>query len=154
MAGWIKMPLGTEVLGLSPGHIVLDGDPAPPPRKGPCLLSLAKRSSISATAALLCKVTTHGVFLWYATNHSHQKRAKTLWHLGRNSSALGSELSLGHFGTSADLSTQFGPTKLMPKCPGSEVSVIRMNSQAPNSTENYGCRICLILHHYDLTVIN
>jgi len=56
------MPLGTEVLGLSPGHIVLDGDPAPPPRKGPCLLSLAKRSSISATAALLCKVTTHGVF--------------------------------------------------------------------------------------------
>ena len=29
MAGWIKMPLGTEV-GLGPGHIVLDGDPAPP----------------------------------------------------------------------------------------------------------------------------
>jgi len=25
---WIKMPLGTEV-SLSPGHIVLDGDPAP-----------------------------------------------------------------------------------------------------------------------------
>jgi len=33
MAGWIKMPLGTEV-GLGPGHIVLDGDPAPPPQKG------------------------------------------------------------------------------------------------------------------------
>jgi len=33
MAGWIKMPLGTEVdLGL--GHIVLDGDPAPPREKG------------------------------------------------------------------------------------------------------------------------
>jgi len=30
--GWIKMPLGTEV-GLGPGDIVLDGDPAPP-RKG------------------------------------------------------------------------------------------------------------------------
>jgi len=29
MAGWIKLPLGTEI-GLSPGHIVLDGDPAPP----------------------------------------------------------------------------------------------------------------------------
>jgi len=29
MAGWIKMPLGTEV-GLGPGHSVLDGDPAPP----------------------------------------------------------------------------------------------------------------------------
>jgi len=27
--GWIKMKLGTEV-GLGPGHIVLDGDPAPP----------------------------------------------------------------------------------------------------------------------------
>ena len=31
--GWIKMKLGTEV-GLGPGHIVLDGDPAPPPQKG------------------------------------------------------------------------------------------------------------------------
>ena len=45
-AGWIKMPLVTEV-GLGPGDIVLDGDPAPPPPpKGaqqiptfrPCLL--------------------------------------------------------------------------------------------------------------------
>jgi len=42
-AGWIKMPLGMEV-GIGPGHVVLDGDPAPP-RKGysplllrPCLL--------------------------------------------------------------------------------------------------------------------
>jgi len=33
MAGWIKMPLGMEV-GLGPGHIVLDGDPAPSPQKG------------------------------------------------------------------------------------------------------------------------
>ena len=33
MAGWIQMPLGTEV---GPGHIVLDEDPAhPPPQKGP-----------------------------------------------------------------------------------------------------------------------
>ena len=44
-AWWIKMPLGMEV-GLSPGHIVLGGDPAPPhikgrsspPLFGPCLL--------------------------------------------------------------------------------------------------------------------
>jgi len=28
MVGWINVPLGTEV-GLGPGHIVLDGDPAP-----------------------------------------------------------------------------------------------------------------------------
>jgi len=28
-AGWIKMPLGMKV-GLGPGDIMLDGDPAPP----------------------------------------------------------------------------------------------------------------------------
>ena len=32
-AGWIKLPLGMEV-GRSPGHVVLDGNPAPP-RNGP-----------------------------------------------------------------------------------------------------------------------
>ena len=32
-AGWIKMPLGAKV-GLGPGHIVLHGDPTPPPNKG------------------------------------------------------------------------------------------------------------------------
>jgi len=44
MSRWIKMPLGRKV-GLGPGHIVLDEDPAPPPKKGaqppifgPCLL--------------------------------------------------------------------------------------------------------------------
>jgi len=31
---WIKMKLGMEVMGLGPGHIVLDGDTAPLPRKG------------------------------------------------------------------------------------------------------------------------
>ena len=42
-ATWIKMPLGREV-GLGPGDIVLDGNPAAPPPKGhtpivgPCLL--------------------------------------------------------------------------------------------------------------------
>jgi len=48
MVGWIKMPLGTEA-GLGPGHIVLDGDPAPPTEKGTAAphfsahVSLAKR---------------------------------------------------------------------------------------------------------------
>jgi len=45
MVGWVKMPLGMEV-GLGPGDIMLDGDPAPPMEKGttapplfgPCLL--------------------------------------------------------------------------------------------------------------------
>ena len=32
-AGWIKMPLGTQV-GLSPDNSVLDGDPAPLHKKG------------------------------------------------------------------------------------------------------------------------
>ena len=32
-AGWIKVALGMEV-GLSPGHIVLGGDPAAVPQKG------------------------------------------------------------------------------------------------------------------------
>ena len=32
--GWTKMKLGTQV-GLSPGHIVLDGDSAPTPPKEP-----------------------------------------------------------------------------------------------------------------------
>jgi len=32
-AGWIKMALGMEV-GFGPGHIVLDGDPVPLPKKG------------------------------------------------------------------------------------------------------------------------
>jgi len=33
MARWIKMPFGTEV-GLGPGDIVLDEDPAPPQKGG------------------------------------------------------------------------------------------------------------------------
>ena len=33
MVEWTKMKLGTQV-GLGPGHIVLDGDPAPPPQRG------------------------------------------------------------------------------------------------------------------------
>jgi len=33
MAAWIKMSLGME-LGLDPGDFVLDGDPAPLPKKG------------------------------------------------------------------------------------------------------------------------
>jgi len=39
MAGWIKMPLGTEV-GLGPGDIVLDGDPSIRPEVSWSLTSL------------------------------------------------------------------------------------------------------------------
>ena len=54
----MNTPLGTEV-DLGPGHIVLDGVPAPvkgaqqPPIFGPCLLW--PWSPISATAELLIK---------------------------------------------------------------------------------------------------
>jgi len=49
------MPLGMKV-GLSPGHIVLNGDPAPPPpKRGTApnfrpMSIVAKRSPVSATA--------------------------------------------------------------------------------------------------------
>jgi len=51
------MALGMEV-GLSPGHIVLDGDPAPPkgaqqPRTFRLMSTVAKRSPILAIAELL-----------------------------------------------------------------------------------------------------
>ena len=62
MAGWMKTPLGTEV-DLGPGHIVLDGVPAPakgaqqPPLFGRCLLW--PRLPISAAAELLLTVSLY-----------------------------------------------------------------------------------------------
>ena len=55
--GWIKMSLGTEV-GLSPGHIVLDGEPAPPTKRGTAapspifrpMSTAANQTPISVTA--------------------------------------------------------------------------------------------------------
>ena len=55
------MPLGREV-GLGPGHIVLDGDPAPPSRKGHSphsfrpMYIVAKQLPISATAEFLFRI--------------------------------------------------------------------------------------------------
>jgi len=58
--------------GLSTGHIMLDGDAAPPRKGGTAqqphtfrpmsIVAKVKRSPISATGELLCKVTTGGVF--------------------------------------------------------------------------------------------
>ena len=56
--GWTRSPFGTEV-GLGPGHIVLDGDPAPPPtERGTAVPHISAhfalaRSPISATAKVL-----------------------------------------------------------------------------------------------------
>jgi len=58
MAGWVKMPLHTEV-DLGSGHIVFDGAQLPPRKGAQHPLSLrpmyirAKRSPISATTELL-----------------------------------------------------------------------------------------------------
>ena len=70
--GWIKMKLGTEV-GLGPGHIVLDGDPAPPEKDTapPPLFwpmnIVAKRSPISATAIDIDTATDLSYF--FITSH-------------------------------------------------------------------------------------
>jgi len=45
-------------------------------------MSMAKRLPISATAELLYKVTTDGIF-YHATYRSRQKQAKTLRQMGR-----------------------------------------------------------------------
>jgi len=51
--GWIKMPLGTE-LGLCPGHIVLDGDPASPPtERGTAVLHFSAHVYCGKTIAHL-----------------------------------------------------------------------------------------------------
>jgi len=70
--------------------------------------------------------------------------------MGQGSSALRSELSLGHFGTSADMSGQFGRNKLVPKCPGSEVSVI-LSRTAWASGESKKLLICCWHHWHKIT---
>jgi len=45
-AGWINMPLGTEV-GLGPGHTVLDEDGALPPKKGAQTLNFRPKSAVA-----------------------------------------------------------------------------------------------------------
>jgi len=50
LAGWIKIALGMEV-GLDPGHIVLDADPAPLPKKG------HSRTAPNLTAHFYCGQT-------------------------------------------------------------------------------------------------
>jgi len=51
-SGWIKMPLGTEV-GLGPGDIVLDGEPAPPRRDTAPRPSKFRPMSIGQTAGCI-----------------------------------------------------------------------------------------------------
>jgi len=53
MAGRMKTPLGTEV-DLSPGHIVLDGDPAPPAKGAQQPPSFRPMSIVAIVAYLSC----------------------------------------------------------------------------------------------------
>jgi len=74
MVGWIKMPLGKEI-GLGPGNIVLDGDPAPtaaPPHFQPMPI-VTKWSPIAATAELLLLFLSCSLYTYEIT-----RRANTL----------------------------------------------------------------------------
>ena len=46
--GWIRMPIGVEV-DLCPDHILLDGDPAPPAKKGAQQSPVVRPMSIVGT---------------------------------------------------------------------------------------------------------
>jgi len=50
--GRIKMKLGTQV-GLGPGHIALDGDPAPPPQRGRAPTEFSAHFYCGQTAACI-----------------------------------------------------------------------------------------------------
>ena len=50
MARWIKMPLGRKV-DLDPSDTVVDGDPAPPPRKGGRAPQFSAHACCGQTAA-------------------------------------------------------------------------------------------------------
>jgi len=72
-AGWISIPLGTEV-GLGSDHIVLDEDPAPPkgaqpPIFGPCLLWPKGRPSqlLLSTCYVFCIIVPFSllVHVWF-----------------------------------------------------------------------------------------
>ena len=86
------MPLGIEV-DLGPGHIVLDGDPAPPPSKGAQQLPsfrpmfvVAKRSPISATAELLFHAPRCSIVGEPANRH--QWRLVRVWYPLRHNTLL------------------------------------------------------------------
>jgi len=63
-AGWIKMALGVEVGVIGAGHIVLDGDPAPLPKKG-------QSSPIFGPFLLWPNSWMHQNATWYAGRPLH-----------------------------------------------------------------------------------
>jgi len=51
-ARWIKVPLGMEV-GLSPGHIILDGDQLPHPERGTAVPTFQPMSFVAKTTGCI-----------------------------------------------------------------------------------------------------
>ena len=88
-AGWIKMPFGTEV-GLGPGHIVLDMDPAPPPKDAqqnspprlfsPCLLWPTGRPCQQLTSFYFVLI----IFICYSSDNitGNRKRSAAITWVG------------------------------------------------------------------------
>jgi len=94
-AGWIMIPLGTEV-GLSPGYIVLDGVPAPLMERGIAaptfwMSVVAKQSPIAADSELWYRIS------WRRRWHCVNWDSAPPWKSGKVSAAL------------------FGPCLLWPK---------------------------------------
>jgi len=90
-AGWMKMPLGTEV-DLGPGHIVLDGDSAPQ-QKGHSIPSFRSMSIVatvaylpmSATAELMLdSVCAIGEFICDTPVHKGQRGVTVASNFGTN----------------------------------------------------------------------
>jgi len=70
-ADWMNTPLGTEV-DLGPGHIVLDGDAAPPPAKGAQQPPSFRPMSMVATVA-------HLSYCELLYNQNVATKVKTAW---------------------------------------------------------------------------
>jgi len=94
-AGWIKMPLGTEV-GLDPGDIVLDGGASSSPLKrstAPATFRpmsiVAKRSTISVTAEHLIVYDISWEPLNWFVRNSHGRRVWSLTRMNMKVKARG-----------------------------------------------------------------
>ena len=101
-AGWMKTALGTEV-DLSPGHVVLDGDPdpprkgaqqPPPPLFGGCLLW--PQLLISATAKLLSLLWERVTWLKIKQSLDYERTRSRIMHIvcfSAHQSSLSSQYS-------------------------------------------------------------
>ena len=111
-AGWIKMALGVEV-GLSPGHVVLDADPAPLPQKGaklaPNFRPIFSEREFTLTFAICCRpsVCLSSVTLVYCCQTVRWIKVKLALEVGLGPSHIvlgGDPASLSKKGTAPQFS--------------------------------------------------